>query len=211
MHDANGRITLPGFYDRVRPLETEEREELARLPMDEAFYLEQTGAPALWGETGYTPAERVGARPTLEVNGLLSGFTGAGLRPCCPPKRWPSSPCGWCLTRIRRGLPTVDQYLQANAPPIRWELDKMAGGPPSITNRDLPGVQSLSQAMQRWGSARYSSGRAAASGSRPKCRSCWGQTVIAGFGSDDNLHAPNEASYPDLVPGIDTIIISFAT
>ncbi|MFN3929953.1 MAG: M20/M25/M40 family metallo-hydrolase, partial [Thermoflexus sp.] len=84
MHDAEGRVTLPGFYDRVRPLTEEERAELARLPMDERFYLELTGAPALWGEAGYTPIERIGARPTLEVNGLLAGFTGPGAKTVLP-------------------------------------------------------------------------------------------------------------------------------
>jgi acetylornithine deacetylase/succinyl-diaminopimelate desuccinylase-like protein len=86
MHDAQGRVTLPGFYDKVRPLEAEEREELARLPLDEAFYLKQTGAPALFGEAGYARSERIGARPTLEVNGLLSGFTGEGSKTVLPAK-----------------------------------------------------------------------------------------------------------------------------
>src|SRR5690606_36485628 len=84
MHDENGRVTLPGFYDRVRELDQEERAELARLPIDEAYYLNQTGAPAIYGEAGYTPVERVGARPTLEVNGLYSGYIGAGAKTVLP-------------------------------------------------------------------------------------------------------------------------------
>jgi acetylornithine deacetylase/succinyl-diaminopimelate desuccinylase-like protein len=76
LHDESGRVRIPGFYDRVRDLDTAEREDLARLPVDEAFYLNNAGVKKLWGEEGYTPAERIGARPTLEVNGLLSGFTG---------------------------------------------------------------------------------------------------------------------------------------
>ncbi|MBC8496106.1 MAG: M20/M25/M40 family metallo-hydrolase, partial [Chloroflexi bacterium] len=84
MHDEKGRITLPGFYDKVRDLTQDEREELARLPKGEAWYLENTGAPELWGEEGYSPDERVGARPTLEINGLLSGFTGEGAKTVLP-------------------------------------------------------------------------------------------------------------------------------
>ncbi len=72
MHDEKGRITLPGFYDTVRPLTEQERLDFARLPNDDAHYLQETGVSALWGEEGYTSAERTGARPTLEVNGLLS-------------------------------------------------------------------------------------------------------------------------------------------
>ena len=86
MHDKNGRVTLPDYYDSVRSLDDEERAELARLPLDESFYLEQTGAPELFGETGYTAYERVGARPTLEINGLLSGFTGEGSKTVLPAK-----------------------------------------------------------------------------------------------------------------------------
>ncbi len=63
MHDSNGHVTLPGFYDKVRDLEEEERAELSRLGVNEAVYLDQTGAPALWGEPEYAPIERTGARP----------------------------------------------------------------------------------------------------------------------------------------------------
>ena len=91
MHDAQGRVTLPDFYDSVRSLDKEERDELSRLPTTEAFYLEQTGVPALWGEAGYTPAERIGARPTLEVNGLYSGFTGEGSKTVLP---------AWAMAKI---------------------------------------------------------------------------------------------------------------
>ncbi|HAV76403.1 MAG TPA: hypothetical protein DCX53_03520, partial [Anaerolineae bacterium] len=61
LHDSHGRITLPGFYDKARKIDEEEHAELARLPFDDAFILEQTGAPALWGEPEYIPAERIGA------------------------------------------------------------------------------------------------------------------------------------------------------
>ena len=84
MHDANGRVTIPGFYDDVPALTEAEHADFARLPTDEAYYLEQTGVPALWGEKEFLPDERVGARPTLEVNGLLSGFTGTGFKTVLP-------------------------------------------------------------------------------------------------------------------------------
>ena len=84
MHDAQGRVTLPGFYDKVFAIEQEERLELAKLPIGDEFYLEATGVPALYGEAGYTTIERIGARPTLEVNGLLSGFTSEGAKTVLP-------------------------------------------------------------------------------------------------------------------------------
>ena len=84
MHDKKGRVTLPGFYDKVRKISKKERKDFARLPLKRKMYLQETGVPALWGEADFTPPERLGARPTLEVNGLLSGFTGAGSKTVLP-------------------------------------------------------------------------------------------------------------------------------
>ena len=80
MHDRKGKVTLPGFYDKVRKLSKKEHKDFARLPLKKKTYLQQTTVPALWGEPEFTPPERLGARPTLEVNGLLSGFTGHRLQ-----------------------------------------------------------------------------------------------------------------------------------
>ena len=74
MHDKNGKIMLPGFYDKVRKLTKKEHEEFKRLPESNKELIAMTGVPALWGEPQFLPSERTGARPTLEVNGLLSGF-----------------------------------------------------------------------------------------------------------------------------------------
>src|SRR5438132_405980 len=81
---GNGRIKIPGFYDDVRPLSDEERAEWKKLPFNETRYRKELGAPKLWGEKGYTTLERVWARPTFEINGLLSGFTGEGAKTVLP-------------------------------------------------------------------------------------------------------------------------------
>ena len=78
MKDKSGRIKIDGFYDDVVELRPEERAEWEKLPFNEKKYKQELGAPKLFGETGYTTLERVWARPTFEVNGLLSGFTGRG-------------------------------------------------------------------------------------------------------------------------------------
>lgn len=80
----DGRITVPGFYDDVVPLDDATRAALARVPFDEAAWLAETGAPALAGEPGYTTRERLWARPTLDVNGLTSGWQGAGTKTVHP-------------------------------------------------------------------------------------------------------------------------------
>ena len=84
MKDKSGRVKIAGFYDDVRPLREEEREQWKRLPFNEKKYRKELGAPKLFGETGYTTLERVWARPTFEVNGLLAGFTGEGAKTVIP-------------------------------------------------------------------------------------------------------------------------------
>ncbi|HEY1307183.1 MAG TPA: dipeptidase [Vicinamibacterales bacterium] len=86
MKDRSGRIKIPGFYDDVRALSEAERAEWKKLPFSETKYRKELGAPKLFGETGYSTLERVWARPTLEVNGLLSGFTGSGAKTVLPAK-----------------------------------------------------------------------------------------------------------------------------
>jgi acetylornithine deacetylase/succinyl-diaminopimelate desuccinylase-like protein len=106
MKDKGGRIRIPGFYDDVRPLRDEERAEFKKLPFNETRYRKELGAPKLFGESGYTTLERVWGRPTFEVNGLLSGFTGEGAKTVIPAWRWPRSACGWCRTRIPTRSPS---------------------------------------------------------------------------------------------------------
>ncbi|HEY6461766.1 MAG TPA: dipeptidase, partial [Polyangiaceae bacterium] len=82
--DADGRVAIPGFYDRVQPWDEKSRDDLKKLPFKDATFLAEVGAPALGGEQGYTTLERLWSRPTCEVNGLLSGYTGEGAKTVLP-------------------------------------------------------------------------------------------------------------------------------
>src|SRR5712671_5928561 len=84
MKDRGGRVKIPGFYDDVRELTQEERDQWKRLPFNERRYAKELGAPKLFGESGYSTLERVWARPTFEVNGILGGFTGEGAKTVIP-------------------------------------------------------------------------------------------------------------------------------
>jgi len=129
MHDENGTITLPGYYDKVRALTKEERAEIARLPKDEDWFLEHTGAPALWGEAGFSPDERVGGRPTLEVNGLYSGYIGEGGKTVLPAYAMAKISCRLVPDQHPDDVyEQLKRYMQENAPStIRWEIIKMVG------------------------------------------------------------------------------------
>ncbi len=215
MHDAEGRITLPGFYDKVRPLTEEERNEIGRIPVDDQFYLETTGVPALTGETGYTANERTGARPTLDVNGLLSGFTGPGSKTIIP---------ATAMAKISmRLVPDQDpdsvakqlrQYLEEKAAKdIRWELIEMHGGKPSISDLNNMGVRAYAKALETvWGVSPFFKREG---GSVPVVASMQEklgiESVIGGFGlPDDNYHAPNEKLHlPTWYKGIEAMIHFF--
>ncbi|HOW70648.1 MAG TPA: dipeptidase [Phycisphaerae bacterium] len=84
LHDGNGRVTIPGFYDDVRPLSSDERQALAQHGMSDTQLLAATGSPAPFGEPGFTTTERYGARPTLDVNGLVSGYIDEGAATILP-------------------------------------------------------------------------------------------------------------------------------
>ncbi len=93
MHDANGHIAIPGFYDKVRDWGDAARKQVRSLPFDDEHFRAETGSPALFGEQGYSTLERLWMRPTCEVNGLLSGYTGEGAKTVLPSKAMAKVSC----------------------------------------------------------------------------------------------------------------------
>jgi len=197
MHDKNGKITLPGFYDKVRKLSKKEREDFKRLPIRDKELISITGVPALWGEPQFIPAERVGARPTLEVNGLLSGFTGQGSKTVLP---------AWAMAKISCRL-VPDQtpeevykqmkaYLKKNAPKtIKWELINLHNAGAALVETDSAGVRALANALESvWGKRPYFKREGGSIGSVVLLQKYIGaDSLLTGFGlPDDNVHSPNE-------------------
>ena len=213
MHDAQGRVTLPGFYDRVRPLEADERLALARLPMDETFFLSQSGVPALWGEPGYTALERTTARPTLEVLSFHAGLAGEGVLNIVPAQATaalsmrlvPDQEPEECYQSLIR-------YLSTHAPAtVRWETRRLNnGGRASLLDRHTPLVEALDQALQEtWG---VPPAYIRIGGGIPIVAQLQEElgipSLLTGFGlPDDQIHGPNEKLHlPTWRKGIDATI-----
>jgi acetylornithine deacetylase/succinyl-diaminopimelate desuccinylase-like protein len=215
MHDKNGKITLPGFYDKVRKLSKKEREDFKRLPTRNKELLEQTGVPALWGEPQFTPLERLGARPTLEVNGMYSGFTGQGSKTVLP---------AWAMAKISCRL-VPDQtpeethkqmkaYLKKNAPKtIKWELTDLHSAGAALVEADSVGVQALAKALETvWGKRPYFKREGGSIGSVVLLQKYVGaDSLLTGFGlPDDDIHSPNERMHlPTWYKGIEAFVHFF--
>jgi len=212
MHDAYGKVMLPGFYDKVINLSDKERIEIARLPIDDEFYKKMAGVSDLWGEKEYSANERIGARPTLEINGLLSGFTGIGAKTVLP---------AISMAKISmRLVPDQDpddvyaqlsEFLNSNVPTtIRWELINMVGGLPCLTNPDLPETKAMAKALETvWGIPpvfKREGGSIPVVADMQKILGV--DSVLTGFGMpEDAIHSPNESQHlPTLHRGIESII-----
>lgn len=211
MHDKNGKITLPGFYDKVRKLSKREREDFKRLPVRDKDLIKLTGVPALWGEPQFIPAERTGARPTLEVNGLLSGFTGQGSKTVLP--AWAMAKISCRLVPDQTPEETEKQlraYLKKNAPKtIKWELTNLHNAGAALVETDSAGVQALAKALQTvWGKRPYFKREGGSIGSVVLLQNYVGaDSLLTGFGlPDDNVHSPNERMHlPTWYKGIEAL------
>jgi acetylornithine deacetylase/succinyl-diaminopimelate desuccinylase-like protein len=151
LHDEHGRVTLPGFYDRVRQLTDRERALMARVPFDEAAWLAGPAASRLaTGEEGYSTLERIGARPTAEVNGMWGGYTGPGHKTIIPAEA--HAKITFRLVADQRPADLADQvrgWVAANLPAgIQADVHVPAGGvSPCASDLDSPAMAALLTAI----------------------------------------------------------------
>ena len=197
MKDGGGRVKIPGFYDDVRVLRDEERHEFARLPFREQQYRKDLGAPKLFGERGYTTLERIWARPTFEVNGLLSGFTGTGAKTVIPAVAM--AKVSMRLVPDQDPLKISEQfeaYIQKVAPnSVELRVTQMHMGKPWMTDFDNPFVQAAGRAIKLgFGRSPVFSREGGSIPVVATFQEILGlPSVLFGIGlPDENAHAPNE-------------------
>jgi acetylornithine deacetylase/succinyl-diaminopimelate desuccinylase-like protein len=199
LHDSAGRVTVPGFYDEVVVLIAEERQALAQLPVTEAEFKQQAGVERLWGEPEFTFLERVGARPTLEINGIVGGWTGEGAKTVIGARALAKVSC---RLAARQNPQKIFQALQEHVahltpPTVRSEVRAITDMSPAVlVPIDSQPMQIAAQAYEKtFGKAPVF---ARSGGSIPVvvlCQEVLNQVpvLLLGFGlPDDNLHAPNE-------------------
>ncbi len=215
MHDADGRVTLPNFYDDVRALSDDERAELARFPVTNESWANAAGVSELWGEKNFSVVERTGARPTLEVNGLYAGFIGEGSKTVLPAKAMAKISTRLVPNqRPEKIRGQLEAYLRAHAPnTVTWEIKQLASGEPVLLNRDSRFVRAASEALQEtFGVAPVFQ---LLGWSVPITNSLNDElgvdVVVMGFGlADDGTHGPNEHFYlPNFYRGIESYIRFF--
>lgn len=197
MKDRGGRIKIPGFYDDVRPLSEEERAAWKQLPFDEKRYRRELGAPKLFGESGYTTLERVWARPTFDVNGLLAGFTGEGAKTVIPAVAMAKVSMRLVPNQHPDKIAELfEAYVKKVAPKtVELKVTRMHGGNPWITEYHNPFVQAAGRAIEQgFGKTPV---YCREGGSIPVVHTFQQElgvpAVLFGVGlPDENAHAPNE-------------------
>jgi acetylornithine deacetylase/succinyl-diaminopimelate desuccinylase-like protein len=195
--DANGHVAIPGFYDSVREWDAKSRAAMAALPFDEKNFLDEVGAPALGGEAGYTTLERLWSRPTCEVNGLLSGYTGEGSKTVLPSKAMAKVSCRLVADQSPQEIEKLMRahIARVTPPGVKVTVQMFHGGHPWRAELQGPLFEAASRALHAaFGRDPVFTGEG---GSIPVvgdfARILGAPVLLVGFGlPGENAHAPDE-------------------
>lgn len=216
LYNADNTIAVAGFYDDVVELSADERAMLNKNPLSEEQFKQSTGVPAVWGDERYTIRERVSARPTLDINGLWSGWSGPGPKTIIPAR------AGAKLSSRLVGnqdphkiFELIKAHIAAVTPPtVAVKVELLTTGKPALIAYDLPEMQAAARAYAKaWGAEPvFTRG----GGSIPVVADIADlmgiPVVMMGYGlDDDGLHAPNEHYSIEMFQrGIETAIVYLA-
>ena len=196
-HDETGRVVIPGFYDAVRAWPDPVREQMRALPFDEEHFRQEVGAPALGGEAGYSVLERLWTRPTCEVNGLLSGYTGEGAKTVLPAKAMAKVSCRLVPDQDPAEVERLMEAHVARVAPagVMVTVRHLHGGRPWRADLEGPLFEAAKRALAaEFGREPVVTGEG---GSIPVvgdfARVLGAPVLLVGFGlPGENAHAPNE-------------------
>ena len=197
LKDEQGRITVPGFYEKVQDLTPQERQDYARLPFDAEAFRKELNVPGLSGEEGWTPLEQRSGRPTLEINGMLCGWTGPGAKTVLPNKAMAKISCRLVPDQDPEDIARLlSEHIRRLCPPtVECHIESLHGGKPWLTPRQHPALDCANRAVQQV------FGKPALfvreGGSIPivvDFQTILGLPgILVGFGlNSENLHAPDE-------------------
>lgn len=210
--DADGRITVPGFYDDVEEVPQAEREMIAHIPFDEEKYKKAIGVNALFGEKGYSTLERNSCRPSFDVCGIWGGYTGEGSKTVLPSKAYAKVSCRLVPHQDHHKISQLfADYIMAIAPDtVQVKVTPMHGGQGYVCPITLPAYQAAEK------------GFAKAFGKKPLAVRRGGsipiistfeqvlgiKTILMGFGLESNaIHSPNENIPLDILrKGIEAVV-----
>jgi len=201
LHDDEGRVTLPGFYDRVRPLTPSEEASLAALPFDEQAWMATAGVERLDGEAGWSTLARVGYRPTAEVVGFGGGYTGEGMKTIVP-----AEAAGKITFRLVADQDPTEvteafgRWLAERIPEgVELTVTPEGGVAPALTPVDHPAVGALCRAIETvWGAAPLFTREGGSGPEEALGRVLAAPVLFLGVGlPGDRLHAPNERMVMD--------------
>jgi acetylornithine deacetylase/succinyl-diaminopimelate desuccinylase-like protein len=217
LKDEKGRITIPGFYDDVTEISASERADMARRPYNHQEFMKSIDVNELAGEEGYSTHERLGIRPTLDVNGIWGGYTGEGAKTILPSKAF--AKISMRLVPNQNAERIADLFIRhftSIAPAgVRVNAKYLHGGQAYVSPLDTPEFEAASRALEHTFGKKPIPVRSG--GSIPIVavfeKVLGIKSILLGFGLDsDAIHSPNE-SYPlfNFFRGIETIPQYFAS
>jgi acetylornithine deacetylase/succinyl-diaminopimelate desuccinylase-like protein len=211
MHDENNHITIPGFYDDVIEVSLTERAEMAKAPFDPEKYKTALDIAEDWGEKGYSTIERTGIRPTLDVCGMWSGYTGEGAKTVLPSKAYAKVSTRLVPNQDHHKIARlVEEHFAKIAPPfVKVKVTNLHGGQGYVSPTDMVAYKAADKAYTEVFGKKPVPTR---SGGSIPIISTFEQvlgikSILMGFGLEsDAIHSPNE-NYPlfNFYKGIETI------
>ena len=196
--DADGRITIPGFYDKVLPIPEAEREMIREIPFDEQKYMQAIGVDALQGEVGYNTLERNSCRPSFDICGIWGGYTGEGSKTVLPSEAFAKVSCRLVANQDHEEISRAFvEYMQQIAPKsVKVEVTPMHGGQGYVCPIDLPAYKAAEVGFEKaFGKKPLAARRGGSIPIIATFEKVLGvKTILMGFGLEQNaIHSPNES------------------